>query len=103
MGQYDNQGPTEEVKRLQAAATERLQEDMDKAEAAKDPVAVERRHFGAALGAARRRKKLSQSELAARLKTRQSDISKIENGKGNPGLNTLLKIAKALGVHIVVE
>ncbi len=46
---------------------------------------------------------LSQKELAKKLKTTQSVISRIENGKQNISLDMLQKIANALGkksVHV---
>jgi DNA-binding XRE family transcriptional regulator len=52
---------------------------------------------------ARQSKRLSQAALAARLGMPQSTIARIESGKGNPGLKTLLKIAKALDAHLVLE
>ena len=46
---------------------------------------------------------LSQKDLALKLKTTQSVISRIENGKQNISLDMLQKIANALGkksVHV---
>lgn len=96
-------GSDEQVKRLQAEAMEELLADLAKAEAAQDPVGIERRMFGSALAAARLKRRLSQSELAARLGSGQAYVSRLENGRGNPGLTILLKIAKALDVNLVVE
>jgi transcriptional regulator with XRE-family HTH domain len=42
---------------------------------------------------------LSQDALAADANQHQGLISEIENGRANPELDTLGKIAKALGVH----
>ncbi len=58
-----------------------------------------------AIQIAREREKagLSQNELALKLKTTQSVISRIENGRQNISLDMLQKIADALGkksVHI---
>jgi len=44
----------------------------------------------------RKQKRISQLELAKRLKTQQSNIARIEAGKENVSVNTLEKIAKAL-------
>ena len=44
------------------------------------------------------KKKLSQGELAKRLDVDRAYISNIENGRMNPTLSTLEKIARALGV-----
>ncbi len=43
---------------------------------------------------------LTQSELAKRLNTKQSSISRLERGKELPSLNFLLKIAEVLGMKI---
>ena len=44
----------------------------------------------------RKQKRISQLELAKKLKTQQSNIARIEAGKENVSVNTLEKIAKAL-------
>jgi transcriptional regulator with XRE-family HTH domain len=43
---------------------------------------------------------LSQEELAARLQVDQKQISKWENGRGNPTAQTLINLARALAVNI---
>lgn len=43
---------------------------------------------------------LTQKELSVRTGIAQSDISKYENGNGNPSLRTLQRIAKALGKRV---
>ncbi len=96
-------GTAEEVRQLQAEAMKKLKADIANTAASKDPVRYERKMFGSALAAARLRKKLSQADLAAKLGTSQPEISLIESGKGNPGLSTLLKLAKTLGVNLVLE
>lgn len=45
---------------------------------------------------------LSQTELAAKIKTSPSLISRIENGQ-NMELKTLKKIAKALGTELAID
>ncbi len=47
----------------------------------------------------RKAKGLSQSELATDAGQYQGFISEVENGKTNPELDTVGKIAAALGVH----
>ncbi|OGG61849.1 hypothetical protein A3C87_00425 [Candidatus Kaiserbacteria bacterium RIFCSPHIGHO2_02_FULL_49_34] len=42
---------------------------------------------------------LSQSELAKKVGTRQSAISRLESGEGNPTFATLRKVAHALGAE----
>lgn len=97
----------ERVKKLQAQAWAKLQKDVAAAEAAaeatKDPSRAERTLFLMELIKARLRKKLSQAGLATKLGMQQSAISRIESGKANPSLNTLLKIAQALGAELVIK
>nr|DAU53714.1 MAG TPA: helix-turn-helix domain protein [Caudoviricetes sp.] len=54
---------------------------------------------------ARIRADLTQKELSERSGIAQSDISKYENGNGNPSLRTLQRLAKAMGkrVHITFD
>lgn len=46
---------------------------------------------------------LSQQELSRRTGITQADISKIENGTGNPSINTLQKLAKGLGKRLQIQ
>ncbi len=46
---------------------------------------------------------LSQKELAERIGTKQSSISRLENGSYNPSIEFLSKIAHALGKEILVK
>ena len=52
---------------------------------------------------ARREAGLTQKELAERKGLQQSNISRIENGNGNPSLETLNKIAQSLGKKLVIS
>jgi DNA-binding XRE family transcriptional regulator len=45
---------------------------------------------------------LSQSRLAARAGSSQPAIARLESGRHLPSVNTLLKIASACGMHLVV-
>ena len=56
--------------------------------------------LGVNLRTLRQKSGLSQSELAAELNADKSYISSIENGRKNPTLATIAKIAKALNVSI---
>jgi DNA-binding XRE family transcriptional regulator len=49
---------------------------------------------------ARRRKQLTQTELAKLVEMSPSAIQEAESRKGNPRLKTLLLIAEALGVQL---
>ena len=48
----------------------------------------------------RKQKNVSQGDIARALKVGRSFITNIENGKTNPTLATIAKIAKAVGVSI---
>lgn len=50
----------------------------------------------------RRAKRWSQAQLAARLRTTQSAVSRLEMGDMPPSLRTLSRIGDALGVELVV-
>lgn len=91
------------VKRLQAEALEQLEEDIAEASELKDPLQVGRRLLASQLAQARHRKKLSQQELAEKTGMKQSHISSIENARGNPTLDTLLKIVGALDANLMIE
>ena len=49
----------------------------------------------------RTEKKLSQGAIARKLKVHRSFISGIENGKRNPTLATIEKLALAIGAKVV--
>jgi DNA-binding XRE family transcriptional regulator len=90
-----------DVKTLQAEAMAALQKEL--AKRPPDPLRVERDMFLMSLIQVRLRKGLSQAELAARLGMQQPAIARIESGRGNPGLRTLLAIAKALETNLMLE
>ena len=46
---------------------------------------------------------MTQTQLSEVTGITQSDISKIENGNGNPSLKTLRKIAHAVGKKLKIE
>lgn len=46
---------------------------------------------------------VSQEELAKRMKTKQSAISRLESGRANPSLNFLLRLAKALNSRLEIR
>lgn len=46
---------------------------------------------------------MSQQELSTKTGITQPDISKLENGKANPSIETLKKIAGAFGKKLVVQ
>lgn len=51
---------------------------------------------------ARREQNITQSELARRVGTRKSNISRLESGNYNPSLDFLIKISEALGKNLNV-
>jgi ribosome-binding protein aMBF1 (putative translation factor) len=69
---------------------------------AKEITASTPAQIGAAILAARTTAGLSQNDLAARLKTAQTNIARLERGGSVPSTNTLLRIAKATGHKLVI-
>lgn len=59
--------------------------------------------IGAILRQAREEAGITQEELAARIHTRKSAISRIENHADDIRLSTLRNIARALGKHIEIR
>lgn len=57
----------------------------------------------AALLRARHEAGFTQSRLSAEVGFSQSILSRIENGKANPSLRTLDRIAKAMGKKLVID
>lgn len=60
----------------------------------------EAQKLGQNLKQIRTQKDISQGDIARILKVHKSYISNIENGKINPTLKTIAKVAKAIGVPI---
>ena len=52
---------------------------------------------------ARKEAGLTQKDLAERTGIAQADISKMENGNGNPSLKTLQRLAAGMGMRLKVE
>ena len=52
---------------------------------------------------ARKTTGLTQKQLAERTGIAQGDISKIENGNGNPSLRTLKRLAAAMNMQLKLE
>ena len=46
---------------------------------------------------------LTQKELSARSGITQADISRLENGNGNPSIRTLKRLANAMGKNLRIE
>ncbi|HCC60084.1 MAG: hypothetical protein A2402_01235 [Candidatus Staskawiczbacteria bacterium RIFOXYC1_FULL_37_43] len=51
----------------------------------------------------RKKKKLSQAQLAKKIGTKQSNIARIESGQQNFSIDTLEKIAEALNCQLEVN
>lgn len=51
----------------------------------------------------RKKKKMSQLELAKRIGTKQSNIARLETGQQNFSINTLEKIAEALDCRLNIN
>lgn len=58
--------------------------------------------LGQCLATARERAGLTQPQLAQRSGVQQADISRIERGLGNPTRDTLIRLADALGMQLVL-
>ena len=56
-----------------------------------------------AMIAARRSTGITQTQLAAKTGIDQSDISRIENGEGNPSLKTLKRLAAGMDMKLKLE
>lgn len=56
-----------------------------------------------ALIQARLKKGLTQAEIAKRMKTKQSVISRVENARTIPSLSFLKRLAKVLGASLQVQ
>lgn len=52
---------------------------------------------------ARKKSGLTQNQLAERTGIAQGDISKLENGSGNPSLKTLKRLASAMDMRLKLE
>ncbi len=52
---------------------------------------------------ARKNKGITQKELAERTGIAQGDISKLENGNGNPSIRTLQRLATAMNMSLKIE
>lgn len=52
---------------------------------------------------ARKEQNITQAELAKRVGTQKSNISRLESGNYNPTLDLLIKIAEALGKSLNVQ
>ena len=55
------------------------------------------------LKAARKEKDLTQEELAKKVGTKKSNISRFESGRYNPSLDFLIKIAVSLGKELQIN
>lgn len=52
---------------------------------------------------ARYQARLTQKELSEKSGVAQSDISKIESGRGNPTLKMLMRLAQAMDCHLELK
>lgn len=51
----------------------------------------------------RKKNNMTQSDLAKKVGTQKSNISRLESGRYNPSLDLLIKIARGLGMELKVE
>lgn len=52
---------------------------------------------------ARREKNMTQEDLAKKVGTQKSNISRLESGNYNPSLDFLIKVARCLGKDLLVQ
>ncbi len=52
---------------------------------------------------ARKEQNITQSELAKRVGTQKSNISRLESGNYNPSLDFLVKVAESLGKNLNIQ
>lgn len=52
---------------------------------------------------ARKEQNMTQEELAKRVGTQKSNISRLESGNYNPSLDFLVKVAESLGKHLSIH
>ena len=52
---------------------------------------------------ARKEKKMTQSDLAKKVGTQKSNISRLESGNYNPSLDFLIKVANCLGKDLRID
>ncbi len=52
---------------------------------------------------ARKERNITQSELAKRVGTQKSNISRLESGNYNPTLDFLIKVAESLGKNLSIQ
>ncbi len=67
------------------------------------PEIAARDAIGATLAAARQNRRLSQQAVADGAGIPQAEFSRIENGLGNPTVDTLLKILTTLDLQMTLE
>lgn len=65
-----------------------------------DRLADQRRRTVEELAGERRRRGLSQTEIAARMRTSQSAVARLESGGGDVRLSTLQRYAAAVGCDL---
>lgn len=52
---------------------------------------------------ARKEQNITQEQLAAKVGTQKSNISRLESGSYNPSLDMLIKVAHGLGKELVIK
>ena len=58
--------------------------------------------FGENLRNVRKKKNITQEDLAARVGTKKSNISRFESGRYNPSLDFLIKVSSSLGMQLQI-
>ncbi len=65
-------------------------------------MANDMKQFGEHLRALRKARNLSQAELGEQASVNDKYLGEVERGEGNPSLDVLLRLARALGVDVTV-
>ena len=65
-------------------------------------MANDMKQFGEHLRALRKARGLSQAELGEQASVNDKYLGEVERGEGNPSLDVLLRLARALGVDVTV-
>lgn len=61
------------------------------------------KHLGTALRRFRRKRKMTQAQLASRAGLRQGTVSQVENGLETVKLNTVMDLLRALDLEVVLQ
>ena len=64
---------------------------------------MDAKKLGLFIAQLRKEQNMTQEELAKRMKTQKSNISRLESGNYNPSLDFLIRVAHCLGKELQVK